>query len=233
MLGYSKLGDTINVGKDAHAMVAASILGVSYEDVIARKKEPEVFNARQTGKVVNFGCPGGLGPDKLVLFAKAGYGVTLTREQAMSLKSIWLETYPEFREYFRMADRLPDPLSHLFSDRLRGGCHYTAACNTLFQGLGSDITKLAGFAISKACYAEPSSALYGSHIVNFEHDAYILEVPEDKAHEAAMCFADIMIEAPKCFCPDVRLTTEVALAKRWSKNVEPIFENGRLIPWDK
>jgi DNA polymerase I-like protein with 3'-5' exonuclease and polymerase domains len=211
---------------------------LNYDDIVyCLTTRNDTIVVRDKGKPVitrqcNFGFPGGLGPNKLVLFAHAGYGVTLTETRAQDLRITWLNTYPEMSEFFKAVDKRDEPITQLFSGRFRGGCYFTSACNTLFQGLGADITKCAGFAISKACYTDKSSPLYGSHIVNFEHDAFILEVPALMGHEAAMEMQRIMVETPKVFCPDVILRAEPALSKRWSKNVKPIFENGRLVPWD-
>jgi hypothetical protein len=236
LLGYSKLRDVINNGEDAHAHIAKELLGCDYATAKRRRKDPEDhdgYSAGQTAKVVNFGFPGGLGYKAFIDFAWSGYRVKVTIQDAKRLKAIWYDIFPEFREYFQLIERLPDPIEHLFSGRLRGKASFPARANTLFQGLGSEVAKSAGFAVSKACYSEPSSPLYGSHIVNFEHDALILEVPEKTAHEAAEEMARLMVAAPKNFMPDVKLMTEPALARRWSKKVKTIRdENGKLLPWD-
>lgn len=49
--GESKLAEALNAGVDPHTDLAASILGMSYEEASARKKEALVDNARQTAKV--------------------------------------------------------------------------------------------------------------------------------------------------------------------------------------
>jgi DNA polymerase-1 len=99
LFGFSKLADTLNAGRDPHAEVASNILGMPYEWVIANKKREDVENARQTGKVANFGFPGGLGPKRLVYFAKKTYGVILTEDRAKELKEIWQKTFPEMKLY--------------------------------------------------------------------------------------------------------------------------------------
>jgi DNA polymerase I-like protein with 3'-5' exonuclease and polymerase domains len=59
LFGFSKLGEALNAGRDPHTEVAARILKKDYEWCIANKKVYEVDMARQTGKVANFGFPGG------------------------------------------------------------------------------------------------------------------------------------------------------------------------------
>ena len=36
----------------------------------------------------------------------------------------------------------------------------------------------------------------------------------------------------KRFVPDVTITAEPALMTRWRKKAKPVFENGRLVPWE-
>lgn len=48
----------------------------------------------------NFGFSGGLGPEGFAAFAQ-GYGQKVSLEETKVLKAAWLETWPEFREYFR------------------------------------------------------------------------------------------------------------------------------------
>jgi len=52
---------------DPHSALAATLLGVSYDDFIKRKKEPRFKYARQASKPFSFGKPGGMGDVKLVL----------------------------------------------------------------------------------------------------------------------------------------------------------------------
>lgn len=235
LIGYSKLGEAINAGLDAHCIVAAKLLNCSYEEAVRRYKagDPIAINARQTGKVANFGMPGGLGPKKLVIYAWAQYGVRITIQEAKQLKALWLSLYPEFREYFNMVDSLPDPVVQLYSGRLRGGTLFTEKANTLFQGLGGDGTKAAGFMISKRCYADTGHALYGCRPVNYEHDAFLVEVPEEGAHESAMALEATMIEGASQFIPAYTLKAEPLLCRRWSKKAKEVRDsNGRLIPWE-
>lgn len=241
-LGHSRLAEVLNSGLDPHMIVAAQILGRPYEWCIANRKLPEVDLARQTAKVANFGFPGGLGAEKLVLFARMAYHVTITKEQAKELKQQWFAAYPEMREYFRYIEKMKQPdgtftVKHLFSGRVRGNVFYCVACNSPFQGLLADAAKAAGYLIARGCYRDRSSPLYGCRIVNFIHDEFILEVPDDgpdyvRANAAANEVARIMSEVSQWYCPDVRLTTEAKLMRRWSKKAKRIVVDGHLVPWD-
>lgn len=254
-LGRSRLAEVLNQGLDPHLMMASAILGGrDYDELVAIKKAGpgpecqsrfsghcacrycEVTNARQVAKVCNFGFPGGLGAASLVFFALNNYGVHLTTLQAKALKRLWLQTWPEMRGYFahiaRIAERPLPQIEQLFSGRFRVGS-YTELCNTLFQGLGADIAKGAGWQIAREMYDFTlDSPLYGSRLDNFIHDEFVGESPLTIAHECANRVAEIMITEAKPWLPDVRIDVEPALMFRYSKDAKTKKVNGRLVPWD-
>lgn len=251
LFGVSKLAEVLNSGRDPHLMVAATILGISYEEAVRRNAEQddEVDDARQTGKVANFGFPGGLGIESLILFAKRSYKVVLTQDDAKLLKEQWIQTFPEMGLYFsyigEMTARNLDGLAaveQLFTKRIRSGIPFTVACNTLFQGLGSEATKNAGWLISKACYIEKDSPLYGCRIVNYIHDEFLLECEEHRAHAAVMELVRLMILGATPYFPDVLPTVSKPIVARcWSKKAKQVWKIGGnkragsqdvLIPWE-
>jgi hypothetical protein len=104
--GRSVLGDVIKGGTDPHAYTAALLLGSPVAGFVALKaSDPATYkHHRQAAKAVNFGVPGGLGAEKLAAYAKASYGVAMTREQAARFKQrLITEVYPELSLY--LADR--------------------------------------------------------------------------------------------------------------------------------
>lgn len=242
LLAHSKLADALNEGIDAHTALACSILEISYEEgVIRRKTKDHLFDdARQTAKVANFGFPGGLGAGKLVLFARKTYGVELTEARAKELKAQWFEQWPEMREYFAHVNAMQGRDGTLTLEQLRSGrirtCKvpgaYTAACNSFFQGLGADATAGAYWLISKACYVDTSSPLYGSRIVNYVHDEFIVEAREATAAEAAEELSRLMILGAAEWIPDVKLAAEPCLMRVWSKEAKTLRDaTGRLVVW--
>lgn len=247
LLGFSRLAEALNAGEDPHLEMARRILGISYEEAKTRNKAGDegVYLARQTGKVANFGFPGGLGFSRFVDYARTSYGVILDPDpekaikKAKALKAFWLESWPEANAYFEFIGRIceqPRPsIVQLFSQRVRSDVGFTDACNTLFQGLAADAAKAAGFLIAEACYVDESSVLFGSRPVNFVHDEFIVEVPDDEfASDAAEELARLMIEGARPFLPDVEPVVEPTLMRRWSKKAKPIRdkETGKLVPWD-
>lgn len=247
--GFSKLADTLNAGLDPHLAVAAQILGITYEEAAKNKKRPDVDNARQTAKVANFGFPGGLGIEKLILFARKTYGVVFDQDpekaaaKAKALKERWLATFPEMQRHFGRVNALcntPGGLATvetLFTKRTRGGATYCAACNNGFQALGVDCAKEAGWRITRAMYVERDSVLFGSRLPAFVHDEFIGETDDGpRAHDAAYEMARHMVEGANIYLPDVQIQMsklEPLLMRRWSKKAEPRFDaSGRLVPWE-
>lgn len=237
LFGFSCLGEMLNKGIDPHLKIAARILKISYEEALRRKeaKDPDVDNARQTGKVANFGFPGGLGPKKLVLFARKSYGVVITEDFARELKALWLAEFPEMGLFFDHVASLDSGIViQIYSNRIRGGCRFTSACNTYFQGLGSDATKAALIELTRACYYDEDSVLYGSRIVAFIHDEFILEVPEDPewADACAHELSRIMCEAANKFLPHCPVEAPPLLMRYWSKQAKALKNaEGLLIAW--
>jgi DNA polymerase-1 len=244
LLGWSDLGDAINAGLDAHLEVGAELLGISYEDAKHRKGQgdKEIAEARGVGKVANFGFPGGLGIDSFVAYARKSYGMRLDYVTAAQAKAAWSRRWSESTAYFQLINDLCGSLGAaelvtLFTSRVRGMCSYTESCNGFFQALGADVAKRALNAITRTCYVETDSILFGSRPVNFVHDQIITETPELSAHEAAFEHARIMCEAGNVFLPDVPVKCVPALSKRWSKGADAVFDappkdGGRLVAWD-
>ena len=237
ILGYSRLAERLNAGFDPHLDLGAQILGISYEEAIRRKGDPLVKEARQHAKPANFGFPGGMGVAGFLSYAKATYGLSFDPDQARVLKERWFENWPEMREYFRWVSNLvgasdAGSIKHLDSKRQRGLVSYTVAANSFFQGLAADGAKAALFEVCRKQYNDPKSVLYGCRTVNFIHDELLVEVPEATAHEAAIELQRTMIEAFNPWVPDVPVRASVTLMRRWSKNAEPVWRDGRLVPWD-
>lgn len=232
----SEMAKVLNDGEDPHSAVAAEILGISYEEAKRRKKDKsdhDFFNARQAGKVANFGFPVGLGPKNFVSFARKTYGVELDIDAARRLKGSWLRRWPEMQKYFAHVNSLPsDDWGYIVvqprSGRIRARCSYTAACSTLSQGLGADAAKRAGRELAKACYVGPS-ILLGSRPVAFVHDQFLTEVREDDEMEAkADEICRLMKKGADFFVPDVPTTCEPVIARVWSKDAQ--WKKGEK-PW--
>jgi DNA polymerase-1 len=249
-VGFSRMGDALNRGEDVHLLFAAQMMGITYEEAHVRRHDKEVKYHRKLAKVANFGFPGGLGIAGLIGFAH-GYGVKLTEAQCKKLRSDWFKAFPEWVEYFKWVrghiDRIEaatgkradekkgsrSVIEQLYVGRIRGGITFTSGCNTMFQGLGADGAKRGMWEVTKRCYADPESILYGVRPVGFIHDEILAEVFEELAHEQAYEMAQVMVEGCNQLLPDYPVRCEPALCKRWMKGPEAVFNfDGRLQPYD-
>lgn len=235
--GHSHMAVALQQGRELHLDMAADLLGITYQEAVARKHTQEVKDARQLAKAANFGLPGGLGPDKLVAFAFASYGLRLTRERAVALKEAWLRKFPEMRDYFAGVSALVGPaqsgtVTLSKSGRSRGGCGFTNACNSFFQGLTADGAKAALYNVSRECYSVPTSPLYGCRPVFFIHDEIIIEAPEGRIIAAAKRLQTVMQDTMAIYTPDIPVHAEPAAMRRWYKGAEPVWIGGELVPWE-
>lgn len=251
-LGTSRMAEKLNAGRDCHIELAHRFLGISYEEAVAdyeRDPKGKIYYPRQASKSGNFGFPGGLGIARFVDYARKNYKVVLfeTPEEAKEngapisateLKQFWFESWPEARLYFEWVKaqcEVPVPIvKQLFVNRFRGNVKFTEAANGFFQALAADAAKAAGFLIARACYVDEDSPLFGCRPVNFVHDEFLVETPDDEyAHDAAVELARLMVVGASPFLPDVPPVAEPMLARKWSKAAKPVRGlDGRLVPWD-
>ena len=244
LFGHSALAQALNSGIDPHASMAAEFMGRPYEWIIANKHDPEVQQNRQAGKVFNFGSPGGLGPDKMVMYARKTYGVILTRAQCVEYKAAWLGRWPEMSEYFAWAnERMQEAEANdwigaqvvcPFTGSIRGGTHYCNTCNTPFQRLAASCATEAGWLLAKACYVDESSVLYGDRPVFFGHDQWIAEMPdvgEGGAAHLREAMRLMKVGADK-YLPDVPCKVDGQLERVWSKKAHgPIAALDQGVDW--
>ena len=240
-LGYSALGKALNAGEDPHLRVGATMLSLPYPEALRRYEAGDgtVSNGRDCGKVGNFGIPGGLGAETLVMYAAKSYGVKITLDVAKDIKSNFLSTWIEMPQYFAMvsewetfADSGSYNVVQPWSNRLRADATFCAACNSGFQGLGADVAKLAGWYLAEAMYTNPRDALFGCRMINFVHDQFLVEAREDIASDAAKSLKHHMDRAALEILPDCPTKANVLLSRVWSKKAKRTEVNGVLVPWE-
>jgi DNA polymerase I-like protein with 3'-5' exonuclease and polymerase domains len=238
LFGYSDMAVALKEGKDLHLLMAAELASCTYEEAEADYKdgEPRIAEMRQHSKPANFGFPGGMGAEKFVAYAKQ-YGIELTLDQAKALKHTFLTLYSEMRKYFEFCSNLIDKdtatqIRFVGSKHYRGDVMYTAVCNGFFQHLAAMGAKQAFWKVSKACYAEPESPLYGCRPVLFLHDEIGMEVPYTgkRASDAADELARVMIATMAEWIPDVPISCGPVMMRRWYKGARAVRQNGLLVP---
>jgi len=250
-LGFSRMAEIVNAGRDPHTELGAAIAGISTEEAYAimrgerGKAAKQAFKEgpRQTAKPPNFGNPVGMGASTLQVQARVLYGVILTLEEATNLKELWRAQWPEAGPYLQwinglLGDEGEARIEQFASGRYRGKVGYCSAANSFFQGLAADLAKDAGFRVARACYVERESPLFGCRVWNFCHDSLSLEVPADveRAHAASEECRRLMVEAGRHWLPDLAPSVDASpalMAHRWAKGAEDTRDaSGRLIPWD-
>lgn len=237
-----KLASAIRSGDDPHNLMAAAILGLPMREAM---KHPDWKKSRQASKCVNFGYPGGMGARSFVDYALSNYEVRITLTESKRLRKLWRRQWPDCVAYTKrigqlleahcdMCGKIPDvdtdicmhcnsgtirrgTLDHYRTGRLRGGLRYTQGCNTLFQGLGGDVTKAAGWELMKAGFLP----------VVFVHDEYVCEVPRASAIDAAHEIQRILEDTAREWLPDAPSKAEPVLATRWVKD-DPLIVDGQL-----
>lgn len=263
LFGKSDMATALQNGVDPHTDLGLQIMAAqgqrppSYEEAIQIRKDPthplfdSVEDARQDAKAGNFGFPGGLGATAFVTWL-AGQGRYITEAKATLIKEAWMSRWSESEDYFTMLRQLSDdaPEHHVtkdgrevglfticqpFSGRVRGGCSYTSAANSLFQGPAADGIKLAMWAIYREM-TEPGlkSPLYGVRTWNMVHDEIMFVGPEATAHEWATRAAHIMETEMRKVTPAIPQIVEPELFFRWAKKTpQKRDSSGRLLPCDE
>lgn len=238
-VGYSKMAEAINAGRDLHAEMGAALTGMTYEEVMAEKdiKGSRAKQARDLSKALNFGFPGGLGAQSFVDFARASYGQRLEVSEAQKLKQMWLQQWPEMRAYFSWVNdhvgHGEAQLVHPITGYIRGGVGYCDGANNGFQHLAATGAKMALFRVAWESYVDLGTALYGSRPVGFIHDEIIAEHPAEAASEAVERMTKVMEQEMSKVIRDVTIGAEPTLMARWYKNAKLVRDaTGRVIPWE-
>lgn len=242
LFGTSALGDAINAGQDLHSSFAASMLGITYDQFVARiqSRDEKAANYRQASKAANFGFPGGMGPVKLVAakrkegvrFCKLLNGAEKCGEKsegvcvdclmiAHSLRRKWFKRWPEMERYFRYVDRavkkgyieIPTPDGPV----IRGGIGFCDGANGLFQGLAALGAKNALWLVGRECWVDRGTALYGSRPIAFIHDQILSEVPTELVKEANARKCELMIKGMREYVPDVEIRVSSQISEYWEK----------------
>ena len=239
VFGRSTLGDALREKKDIHCMLGAEMMGCPYEEVLANKKVGKYKKERQNAKYGNYGYWGGMGPQKFMETTNKGI---LRREDKINLgiatkiKNGWKNTWaPESEDYFKWVVSLMGEgqatIKQFVSGRVRANLDYCTTANTFFQGLVADGIKEAMVYVQHEMYCRPDSPLFGSRLLLNLHDELFGELVEEKAHEAAKRMQEILLGTLNTkYTPDVHITGEPALMRRWWKAAPSLYVNGGLVP---
>src|SRR5215204_3295496 len=125
-------------GEDIHTITARSLTG----------REEITKQERKLAKAVNFGLLYGMSPGGLRHYARASYGVEMSREDAERYWREYFETYPGLkawhdREYRQLKKHGSTETRTLTGRRRTGVTKLTERLNSPVQGTGADGLKLA------------------------------------------------------------------------------------------
>jgi hypothetical protein len=213
--------------------------------VLAKRKRIEGVTPSPDGQVEYAGIRfclliGGAdrcGTDKTTEWKGKTIPPTCTRclECAEDLRAQWFKQWPEMQDYFKLIGAQVDndgSITQIASARVRGGVTFTSAANGYFQALAADGAKAALYAVSRECYVDRDSPMYGARPIFFNHDEIFSEIPLAIASPAAKRMAEVMVETMRSsVLPDVCCAAEPALMWRWSKSAATIYDaEGNLVP---
>ena len=177
---------------------------------------------RKQAKVMNFGVLYGMGPDKYV----RTFGVTRKRAQEMIEQyhktydgfARWKEATEKYaqkhgfvRNLFGRMRRLPEAAKD--PSHRNNSAYFKAlrqSVNTIIQGTGADIVKLATIAMCKRFKEENLDA----HFLLQVHDEVVIEVRMDQMIEAEKIVVDCMQNTTKL---DVPLVADGKIITNWSE----------------
>jgi DNA polymerase-1 len=200
-------------GEDVHEITARSLTG--REEV---KKEE-----RKLAKAVNFGLLYGMSPNGLRNYARASYGVEMTREEASRYWQGFFETYPGLktwhdREYRQLKKYGSSETRTLAGRRRTGVTKFTERLNSPVQGTGADGLKLALALLYERRYECP-----GAVPILAVHDEIVVECAEKDAEEVEVWLEKAMVDgmdqvlnAPEVADPYVPVEVEVRSARSWA-----------------
>ncbi|MBE2283069.1 MAG: bifunctional DNA primase/polymerase [Prosthecobacter sp.] len=199
-------------GTDLHVQTASLVL--NKDKLLIGKEE------RQLAKAVNFGLLFGQRAEGLVEYARKSYGVTLTREQAESYRSAFLNAYPHFANWqsrqadaANSAEEVRTILGRrrlLPSGRENWWKRYSSLLNTPVQGSAAD-------GLKRALCRLHTELPTGSRIVSCIHDEILVEAPDQEAETVEAMVEQIMVEEMKKLFPDVHITVEVKTIETWAE----------------
>lgn len=246
IIGRSKLAERYqaDVHFDPHLEFAATVAKVSVDEArsLLADGDEQMAGLRQRCKVANFGFPGGMAAHTFVSYAQ-GWGVEINADQAEWLKQVWFEQWPEMGPYFEYVKQIAGkgfgsygrtgvcihPVSHF----RRAAAGFSDTANSGFQTLAAHASKAALWEVTRKCFTDTSSFLYGSRPVLFVHDEVIIEAPEFAAHLVAKEMPPIMVEAMQKWTPNVPCAASAHLMRAWTKKAHAVYDNtGKLIPWE-
>jgi DNA polymerase I len=200
--------EAYNQDIDLHTLTASRMNDCDISEVTKQQ--------RQMAKGANFGMIYGIGYAKFKTYAAASFGLMLTLSESKVTHAKFHASYPRLRQWHRERGALVQDgwcYTRTAMGRRRllsyDDAKMTIAANTLIQGSGADILKVA--------LGELNSAIGEDvRLVAVVHDEIVLEVREDLADEWQHKLSDIMVAAGDTVFNKTRLVAEAGIGDDWS-----------------
>jgi DNA polymerase-1 len=223
LAGEPTMLEIYRTGGDIHTRTAQAVTG---RDNVTKED-------RTRAKAVNFGFLYGMGAASFKNYARDGYGVHLTDEEASDYRRKFFELYsalPEWHKRTKEAAVKNGYVETLFGRRryLDGlkhgsgperGAALRQAVNTSVQGVASDMMLLALGLIHRLIVC----GLYDAKIVATVHDSALLEIAEDEAEVVARKAKYIMEHLPLSHFKvklSVPIEAGLSMGPRWGEMEE-------------
>jgi DNA polymerase-1 len=203
-----QMQDAFNNDIDLHTLTASLINDCDISEVTPGQ--------RQMAKGANFGMIFGIGYRKFKTYAAASYNLNLTLSESKILHSKFHNSYPKLREWHRQRGALVEDgwcytRTALGRRRLLSydDAKMTTAANTLIQGTGADILKVALGNLSEFLNDDV-------RLIAVVHDECVLEVKKGLEEEWKNKLMEIMVDAGKTVFKKTKLVANPGVGNDWS-----------------
>jgi DNA polymerase I-like protein with 3'-5' exonuclease and polymerase domains len=203
-----EMQEAYNQDIDLHTLTASRMNDCDISEVTKHQ--------RQMAKGANFGFAYGIGYAKFKTYAAASYGLMLTLSESKVAHARFHASYPRLRQWHRERGALVQDgwcYTRTAMGRRRllsyDDAKMTVAANTLIQGSGADILKVA---------LGELNAYIGNEmrLVAVVHDEIVLEVKEDLAEEWQRRLSEIMVRAGDSVFKKTCLVADAGVGDDWS-----------------
>jgi DNA polymerase-1 len=189
-------------GDDLHTLTASSVLGEA-PDAVTKED-------RQLAKAFNFGLVYGVGPAAFADYAQTAYGLTLTNDEAKTLRDRFLAAYPGLKRWHRSQPAGAVEV-RTASGRRRVVERFTEKLNTPVQGTEADGLKLALALMWETRHRCPSAVP-----LLVVHDEVVIDCDADEAERARDWLVDCMQSGMQQFVRQAPVTVEALICRDWS-----------------
>ncbi|HIP42717.1 MAG TPA: bifunctional 3'-5' exonuclease/DNA polymerase [Aquifex aeolicus] len=202
--------EAFSQGKDLHRYTASLVLGKNENEIT--KEE------RQLAKAINFGLIYGISAKGLAEYAKVGYGVEISQEEAEVFRKRFFKNFKAFKIWHDSVKKELKENKEVKGATLMGrkfsATTFNDAVNYPIQGTGADLLKLAVLLFD----AEVNKRSLKAKVVNLVHDEIIVECPEKEAQKVKTLLEKAMKQAGKIVLKKVPIEVEATINERWIKD---------------